>query len=139
MVEMNIDGKGMIAGRLAAYVAKQAMLGHTVNVYNCGDIVMTGSKAILLEKYHGMYARGRPTRGPYLHRAPDRFFRRIIRGMVPHKQPKGKNAFQRVMCYVHGPDEKAVLMKVEGRGIERLKMARFMYLRELCKLLGGNV
>ena len=45
-----IDGKGMVMGRLASYVAKQAMQGEEIAVVNCSNIIITGNKKFIKEK-----------------------------------------------------------------------------------------
>ena len=52
MAEINIDATGLIVGRLGAYVAHQAMLGHNINIFNSEKAVMTGSKKVIVARYH---------------------------------------------------------------------------------------
>ncbi len=40
-----------------------------------------------------------PTRGPFHFRAPSRMFYRTIRGMVPHKSPRGAAALARLRVF----------------------------------------
>src|SRR5208282_4640785 len=43
-----------------------------------------------------------PEHSPFYSRRPDLFVKRIIRGMLPYKQPKGKTAFKLLKVYM-GP------------------------------------
>jgi len=109
MVERIIDAKEAIVGRLATVVAKAAMLGDEVKVVNCEQAVISGTKTRVISRELNRYHRGIPTKGPFISRLPDRYVRRIIRGMLPHKQPKGNAAFKRVMCYLGIPEDNTSL------------------------------
>lgn len=137
---MIIDATDLVAGRLAAIAAKQALLGNKVDIVNCENAVISGRRNHIIEDYHhNIINRGTPGHGPFISRMPDRFLRRIIRGMLPHKDNKGKIAFKRVMCYIGVPKE------FEGKKFEILKQAdikerqlvKFIRLSELCKQLGA--
>ena len=93
-----IDATNLIVGRLATIVSKRALLGETIDIINCEKAVLTGDRDLLLRKYREKRDRGTPLKGPFLSFLPDRFVRRIIRGMLPYKQEKGSKAFKRVMC-----------------------------------------
>ncbi len=141
MAELNIDATNAIAGRLASYVAKQALLGHTVNIFNCEKAVISGRPAVVREKYYyRIFKTGRVFMGPFISRMPDRFVRRMIRGMVEHKQGRGKEAFDRIMCYMGVPvaftDRKLIKVAKEASDLPRLK---YVSIGELCVSLGGKV
>ncbi|XP_044011310.1 60S ribosomal protein L13a-like isoform X2 [Aphidius gifuensis] len=40
-----------------------------------------------------------PARGPFHHRAPSKIFWKTVRGMIPHKTERGKQALRRLKCY----------------------------------------
>ena len=40
-----------------------------------------------------------PARGAYHERAPSKIFARAVRGMVPHKLPRGGEALSRLRCF----------------------------------------
>ena len=102
---MIIDASYLILGRLASKVAKLAMKGEKIDIVNCEKIVITGRKEAILSHYKWKSDLGsRPTKGPFFPKVPDRFVRRVIRGMLPYKQEKGEKAFKRVMCYIGVPD-----------------------------------
>ena len=90
---------------MATVVAKKALMGEEVNVVNCENAVMTGKKKEVFERMKVRRDRGDALKGPYFQKMPDRFTRRIIRGMLPYQQEKGKLAYQRVMCYLGVPDQ----------------------------------
>ena len=49
------NGEGMILGRLATLVAKDILLGETVNVVNCEHVIVSGdkTKVVANEKQKG--------------------------------------------------------------------------------------
>lgn len=134
-----IDGTNLLLGRIATVAAKHALLGESVAICNCAAIMMTGSKNNIMEKYRGTRVRGQPTKGPFLHRGPDRFVRRVVRGMLPYKKPRGAEAFKRVMCYRDLPEEwKAKVKPMEEAHIKKVKSLKRISVGEICKELGGK-
>ena len=101
---MIIDARDLIAGRLASYAAKRALLGEEVGIINSELAVITGSKKVILRKYRAQDERGEPFHGPFQPKTPDRFLKRIIRGMISYKKGKGLLAFKRIKCYNGVPD-----------------------------------
>lgn len=132
-----IDARDQIVGRFATYAAKQALLGETVHVINCEEAVLSGAKKDLLKKWkHRTEKVGQPQQGPYIPRLPDRFVRRAIRGMLPHKQERGKKALGRVKCHIGTPKD------LEGKGVQyksvkELPNLKYLKIKTLCKELGG--
>jgi large subunit ribosomal protein L13 len=141
MAEINIDANGLVVGRMGSYAAKQALLGHTINILNCDKAVMTGSKTGNIAQYRYLIREtGQPQKGPFLSRLPDRFVRRQIRGMLPHKKARGAAAWKRILCYQGVPDE------FKGKKLEKLDWAHSKHKRtmklitigELCNALGSR-
>lgn len=123
-----IDGKDKIMGRLAAQVAKLALLGKHVLVINCKDIVISGDKQSIFDYYidkRNKRTRTQPKWGPFFHRTPDQFFRRTCRGMLPFKMPHGWEAFKRIHTaitseYNKDMHRKVVPYEVQNAGKDRL-------------------
>jgi len=140
-MEINIDASNMIIGRLATYVAKQSLLGHSVNIFNCEKAVFSGNFSTLRERYyHRIFKVGRPFKGPYRSRMPDRFVRWMIRGMLPYKQGRGREAFERVMCYIGVPAKfKDVKMIKPGKDVSELPKLKFTTIGEVCSSIGGKI
>ena len=138
---MKLDASDLIVGRFATVVAKKALLGETVTIVNCRNAFLSGSKKMVLAKYKRIWRMGIPSKGPYLHRHPDRFVKRIIRGMLPYKQEKGDKAFKRITCHTDFPedikDEK--FETVEQANIKKLPNLKYVQLEDLCKELGAKI
>lgn len=137
---MVIDGKDLILGRLAAFVAKQALLGETVHVVNADLVVITGNKRNTIAAYKRKVARGAPLIGPYFPRMPDRIVRRTVRGMLDYNAPRGKSAFARVKCHIGVPSEfvgKAV--EVIGNLSVEKTHAQYITVGEISRELGAKL
>lgn len=140
-MEKIIDAKGLIVGRMGTYVAKQLLMGETINIVNCEEAILTGSKPDILGKWKQRQAMGQPTKGPFILRMPDRFIKRSIRGMIPYKQPKGKEAFKRLMCYIGVPDEfkDKKMENLENAKLSNSRSFKFMKVKDVCKELGAKI
>ena len=136
-----IDATGLIVGRLATYAAKQALLGNQVRIINSEKAIISGRKENTFDDYLTRRARGTHAKGPFIHRGPERILRRVVRGMLPYKKPRGKEAFGRVLCYVGVPDEfkdkKPVLIK--GANMSKLPKLKYVDLRSVSKRLGAKI
>jgi large subunit ribosomal protein L13 len=137
---MIINAENMILGRLGTFAAKQALLGEKVDIVNCDKAVISGRKRNTFEAYKQKRDRVTTTKGPYTSRRADMLVRRTIRGMLPWKQPKGKTAFRRVMCYIGVPAEfhGKETVKIEGADVSKLPNDRYVTIEEICKFMGGR-
>jgi|SRR3989344_2845529 len=102
---MIIDAENLICGRFATIAAKKAILGEHVDIINCEKAIITGERRNTIEKWKHRNTMGNPTKGPFISKTPDRFVRRMIRGMVGHRSGTGSEAYKRIMCYVGVPPE----------------------------------
>ena len=137
---MIINAEDLILGRMATVVAKKALLGEKIDIVNCEKAIILGSKKDILGKYKIRANRGGPFHGPFIPKMPDRFVRRAIRGMLPYKQYKGKEAFKRVMCYVSVPDQfkDKKMEKIKDADISRIKTLKYITVGDICKFLKGR-
>ena len=131
-----INGEGLILGRLSSFVAKQALLGKQINVINSDNVIVTGKKKVILEKYFKKIHAGKGSqKGPYWSRTSDKMLRKIIRGMLPWKTARGKEAFKRVKCYKETPT------KIDGKIIpfkeSKSRPLDYLTLGQLERLLKG--
>jgi len=138
---MIIDISNSVLGRVATVVAKKALLGETVHIVNCENAIITGSKSRLMADFKQKRERGIPLKGPYYPKQSDRIVKRAIRGMLPYKKPKGREAFERVKCYVGVPEkfENQKLEKIEGTDRSKLPNLKYLYLKDIAKQLGGKI
>ncbi len=128
-----IDASEGVLGRVAGYAAKQALFGKEVVVVNCNDVMITGRKQNILEKYKRLIAKGGSSlKGPKITKTPERIVKRTIRGMLPHKQARGINALKKVMCYNVVPAE---FEKADKIALKRELKTKGINLKELCREL----
>lgn len=134
-----VDARDCILGRVASEVAERALDGESVAVVNAERAVVTGRKEDVLAKYRKRRDVG-SDRGPYYPKQPDRIFKRAIRGMVPYKKDRGREAFENVRVYIGNPYEGDVDAEIlEGTSLDRLSNIKFVQLGEISEKLGANV
>jgi large subunit ribosomal protein L13 len=140
MIKMKIyNGENMLLGRLGSLVAKDALLGEEVRVVNCDKIMVSGKKFnVYANVKERRLRKGYPLKSAKLSRLPERYVRRSIRGMLPWKHTRGKEAFKRIMCYSGTPEELADQKYVEMKGIsvKKLPTMNFVTVKEICKYTG---
>lgn len=127
-----IDAQNLILGRMATYVAKQALLGEEIRIINAEKAVISGDKARTLSDLEQRRSRGTPAKGPHIPKMADRYVRRVIRGMLPYKITKGDVAYKRVLCYVGVPEEfkDKKAETVEGASVSKLPTLKYMTVAE---------
>lgn len=137
---MIIDAENLIVGRMAAKVAKLALLGEDIDIINCEKTVMTGNRDNILNKYKSKRRRGSPFKGVFLPRHPEFFVKRIIRGMLPYKQYKGKMAFKRIKCHLAVPDDLKdnKMETIKEADIKKLPNLKYITIQEVCSHLGSK-
>src|SRR3989344_3354558 len=125
---MIINANNLILGRLASFAAKTALLGERIDIINCENAVITGKKETTFAEYRRRNEQG-TFKGPFLFKRPDMFVKRVIRGMLPYKRECGRNAFNRVRCYISVPEglkgQKAET--IEGANISKIANLKYVY------------
>ncbi len=134
-----IDGEGLILGRLASAVAKKLLTEKDTEIVivNAERVVISGSKERTFKDYKVKKDRGSKEQGPFFPKMPDRIVKRTIRGMLPYKQAKGRDAFSRLKVYLSIPEEyeSAERGKVESASAERLSR-KYVTVGEVSEKLG---
>ena len=100
-----IDAKGLILGRMASIIAKRLLQGESIIVLNAEKTAISGKRLQIVKEAKTFLEVGHPRKGPYHPRRPDRIVRRTIRGMLPWKKPKGRQAYKRLKVYLGAPKE----------------------------------
>jgi large subunit ribosomal protein L13 len=132
-----VNAEGLIVGRMCSKVAKRLLNGEEVIILNAEKAVFSGKKKSKVLEAHIFLEVGAPVRGPFHYRRPDRFLRKTVRGMVPYKQPKGKNAYSRLKVFMGVPLElkDQQMITFEEASSANLKGPHFT-LGELAKEIG---
>ena len=113
--EVVIDCRGHIMGRLASIVAKELLCGQKVVCVRCEELNITGNmmrNSVRREAFMRKTMNTNPARGHRHQRSPAKIFERTIRGMVPHKSPRGGEALSRLRCYEGVPEEYAKVKRM---------------------------
>ncbi len=135
--DLVVDARDCIMGRVASEVAERALDGNSVAVVNAEQAVITGRREDVLDTYRTRREIG-SDRGPAYPKQPDRIMKRAIRGMLPYKKPRGREAFENVRVYIGNPiDEDGEVL--EGTSLDRLSNIKFVQLGEISEKLGANV
>lgn len=140
-----VNAEGLVAGRLASIVAKKLLNGENVVIINAEKAIITGKPQRIVNMYMKKISEWRThfnpeKRGPKIPRRPDRVLKRMVRGMLPHKKPKGRMAYKRLKVYIGVPDnvnvKEAISIKEAMRKNENVP---FITLGELYVRLGGKL
>merc|ERR1711879_760030 len=122
-----IDGRGHLMGRLASIVAKNILNGNKVVIVRCEGINLSGNlyrNKLKVLKFLRLRCNVKPARGPFHFRAPSKMFWRTVRGMVPHKTERGKEAMKRLQTFEGVPppyDKKKRMVVPSALKVLRLK------------------
>lgn len=102
-----VDATGLIAGRLSSKVAKLLLSGKRVVVVNAEKSLISGNRTSVINQWKEsleLSSRVNPIYGPIHPRRPDNILRRMVRGMVPRKKPKGALAMKRLRVFIGIPE-----------------------------------
>ncbi|NYT18072.1 MAG: 50S ribosomal protein L13 [Methanobacteriales archaeon] len=139
---MIIDGEGLILGRLASVVSKKLLDGEEIAILNAEKIIISGTKDWAYAKYKQRIDRAsisNPRRmGPKYPRRPDDIFRRTVRGMLPYKQAKGRDAYKSLKVYLGVPQEFEGQEMVQVEEAVPKNVAKSVELGKLSQLLGAK-
>ncbi len=138
-----IDATGHVVGRLASVIAKRLLNGEEIVIVNAEKAIITGRRSVVLGEYQKRRRRGSTTShmrgiGPFYPRRPDMILRRTISRMLPHQQPRGREALKRLRVYIDVPDS------FKGQSLETIEVAKrvpqgpVLSLGEVAKLLGSK-
>ena len=138
---MIIDGNNLILGRLGTFAAKKALLGETIDIVNCEEVVITGKKESVFARYDRFLQMGIPAKGPFNYKTAQRLVKRSIRGMLPYKNARGIAAFKNIKCYKGVPEEfkGKKFETVQGANVDKVPNLDFVKVKDICMHIGGKV
>jgi len=133
-----IDGTDTPLGRVAAFAAKKALLGETVHIVNAENIVISGNRDAVYERFKASIDlkthRNPIINSPKYPRTVTGIVRRAVRGMLPRWRKRGREAFKRVKVWRGVPDE---LKSADIQRIDAKLPSKYVRLGDLAKMLGG--
>jgi len=135
-----IDGENTILGRLASFAAKKALEGREVIIVNAEKIAISGTKERVLRDIRRRFQTrtlGALEKSPIHYRRPDKYVRRVIRGMLPWKQAKGKEAYKRVRVHMGVPPELAEKQSIRLEDSAYKLGCPWIRLEDIAREIGG--
>jgi len=136
-----VDAEGQILGRMASLVAKRLLMGEKIVIVNAEKAVISGNRHSILREYKEYVLSKKtwkmPEKGPKKYRRPDMIVKRVIRGMLPYKQWKGRRAYKNLRVYIGVPEEYVDKPKVKFPQADASRLARkYITVGELAKEVG---
>lgn len=132
-----INAEGLILGRMASVIAKRLLKGENIVVVNAEKAIISGKRKNRVKEAKEFLEIGGVGQGPIHYRKPDRILRRTIRGMLPYKQPKGKQAYKRLKVFTGIPDEfRSYKMETIEEAQAKKLTCPYFTLGELAKEIG---
>ena len=101
-----INAEDAIMGRLASVVAKRILLGENIIIVNAEKGLISGDPGTIAKKYLQRYhikTKSNPLKGPFYPRKPEQIMKRTIRGMLPYRKTRGKEAYKRLKVFANFP------------------------------------
>lgn len=135
-----INADGLILGRLSSIIAKRLLEGEQIFIVNTEKSVISGHRVTIFSEYKQAVDRGTREFGPYFPKRPDQIVKRTIRGMLPYKKMKGRDAMKNLKTYIGVPEELSSekMDSIEAADIKRLSSVKYTRLDEICKKLGAE-
>lgn len=134
-----IDATGLVMGRMATHVAKQALEGEEVHIVNAEKAIIVGaSKAAIQQRYKFKREVGTSRKGPFFPREPHLIVKRTVRGMLNYQKPAGRAAYKRIKAYIGVPKELAGQDTTVVESAQR-DARTFLTVAELSRYLGSSV
>lgn len=135
------NADGILLGRLGSLVAKDLLLGEEVKILNCEKVMISGAKKkTFVDMKQKQDRRGYPLKSAKRPRSSEMFVKKSIRGMLPWRTTRGKEAYSRLKCYIGVPEEfsskKAIT--VEKASYKKLPNLKYITVEEVIKHLGGK-
>jgi len=133
-----IDASGQVLGRFSSVVAKRLLEGEDIIVVNAEKALVTGSRESIFEEFEWRRDVGSQRKGPYYPRTPDRILKRAVRGMLPHKRPRGMDALRKLKVFIALPEEYADKKLERIAEASQVTSESFVTLEEIAKHLGAK-
>jgi large subunit ribosomal protein L13 len=138
---MIIDAENLILGRMAAFAAKKLLEGEEIIIINAEKAVITGNKEYIFRRYKQRVDRAdmaNPRKGPHFPRTPEGIVKRAVRGMLPFRKYKGREALKKLRVFRGTPEK---YKKGEAVPIDNIleRTSTYVKVGEISKFLGYEV
>lgn len=141
---MIINAENLILGRMASRVAQELLRGEAVVIINAEKSIISGSKKNVIERYKKRLERKsivNPARhGPFFPRKPEGIVKRAVRGMLPIRRTKGREALKNLRVYIGIPKELEgkEMVTLENANVTKLRVPKYIKVGELSSFLGAE-
>jgi large subunit ribosomal protein L13 len=137
---MIIDASGMILGRLASLAATELLKGEEIAIVNAENAIISGQRESIYREFEVMSNIGSTEKGPHYPKRPERIMKRTVRGMLPHKTKRGRDAMSRLKIYVGVPSEfeGMEMEKPKAAKMTRLGTAKYVKLGDVSRKFGSK-
>lgn len=106
-----VDAEDLVLGRMASIVAKRLLQGERIELVNAEGVIVSGKRLQVIKEWKKFLEVGGRKRGPIHWRRPNTMVRRTIRGMLPYRKTRGREAFKRLRVHIGVPEELAGVEK----------------------------
>lgn len=132
-----IDASGLILGRLASTVAKRLLSGENIAIVNAEKAALSGKRLSRVREARAFLDIGHPKKGPFHPRRPDMILHKTVKGMLPHRLPKGQMALRHLRVYLGVPEDlkNAAFQSIEEAHVRKLK-GSYITMAEYAKEIG---
>ena len=134
-----IDGTNLVFGRASSRIAKSLLEGEEIKLINAEKMILTGRKDVIVERYmtkRRLQNKATPEHSPKWPRVPHLLVKRMVRGMLPWKTKRGREAHKRLKVYTGNPENLKPTLNMED--CEFKGLSKHITILELCKHLGYN-
>lgn len=137
---MIVDVTDLVLGRFSSQIAKKLLDGEEITVVNSDKAVISGDEKYTLSEYDA-WTKVRslvdPKQGPFHPKGSGDLIRHTVRGMLPMKKPKGREAYNRLKAHPGVPEgcEGDDMETFPKAHVDQLNTRRFIRLGELSKRL----
>ena len=133
-----VNGEKMIFGRMASQIAKRLLAGEEIHLINAERIIFSGSPKVITERYlqkRRLQNKANPEHSPKWPKIPHLFIKRLLRGMLPWKRQRGRDAFRRFFAYTGNPKNLKSNLKFKNAEFDQNTL-KYINVRDLCKGFG---
>ncbi|MBI4017435.1 MAG: 50S ribosomal protein L13 [Candidatus Aenigmarchaeota archaeon] len=128
-----VDAAEQVMGRVCSNVAKRLLNGQNIVIINAERAVVTGRPEMVLSLYREKRERGDPHHGPFYPTLPEAIIKRGVRGMLPYKQARGRDALRRLRVYAGNP------INASGQQLAKKPLThKYVTLAEVSKSIRGG-
>lgn len=135
---ISIDGNNKLLGRIGSIASKYALMGYHVDIYNCDNIVISGKRVSVSKEFKHWLDSKDTFKGHFIPRIPHYFVKRLIRGMLPFKTTRGREAYSRILCYRSSPVTDVKFLDTKTADVSKLSLPKYVTIKDLVLHLGGK-